>query len=202
MENKCRSLTGPELHVELSRIALFVGLLIRDIHRSQFSYSDPDGPPQYDLPPFVNNSILSVNDIHDRLLPRCITFYKLAKACWTGQADHASPVVGPSNISTTTPEVEHHAPEARNKRRKRTLNAGGVDARPAKVHRPDPPTQTESTTAISGRPQRKRHVPGRFEPGEEGIPKVGPRGRGKKVEAIVEEPEEPEELEDITRKLR
>jgi hypothetical protein len=149
MAKRCRSLTGPELHVELTRVALFVGLLIRDIHRSQFSHSDPDGPPEYDLPSFINTSILSVSNIHDQLLPQCINFCKLAKSYRKGLANEDSPAVGLSNISSTTPEVLHGSPEERKKRRKRTLDAGGIDARPTKVHHLDPPTQKESTTAVT-----------------------------------------------------
>jgi hypothetical protein len=40
-----------------------------------------------------------------------------------GRADETSPAVGPSNISETTPEVLHGAPEERNKWRNHMLDA-------------------------------------------------------------------------------
>jgi hypothetical protein len=76
----CKSMTGTELHTELSRVALFVGLLVRDIHRSHFNRDDPDGPPKYDLPEFLEWTILTLNDVQDWLLPLCLPLRELAMA--------------------------------------------------------------------------------------------------------------------------
>jgi hypothetical protein len=222
VSDKCKLLTGPELHVELSRVALFSGLLIRDLHRSQFNLSDPDGPPQYDLPKFVNDSILSVNDIHDRLMPQCIVLYQLAKSYQKGQGNLANNAAGPSRISTvhnylqdgphissTTPEVTHDTPEVRKSWRKRSRETGGdadgPHTTPTKArHQKQQPTQPELNSTISKRPQRERRAPVRSDPGAEGtakVQKVGRKGKGKMAEVIEEEPED-DMLPEVRKTLR